>query len=157
MEERLFELQFSPYFKREVEHDAREGVYEDCVYNTKNGQEYFMFYGNGCSLHFYENGMLVENRTPYSVENNLQKFTFYNNDGNIVCEINNYESNKDFTKSFTSTKATHTLNVMVYKHHIIVEEKTFDGMIIRSTAYDIKTGSAVELEKSRNVQLSFDI
>ncbi len=157
MEERLVELQDSPYFRREVEHDAREGVYEDCVYNTKNGQEYFMFYGNGCALHFYENGMLVENRTPYSVENNLQKFTFYNNDGNVVLEIDNFENDKDLAKPFMSTKASHTLSVEVYKRNIVVIEKTFDGRLIRSTAYDVKTGQAVELEKSNGVQLSFDI
>lgn len=154
MEERLTELKSSPYFKREIEHDAREGVYENCVYHIKNGHEDLLFYGDGCTLHYYENGILVERRTPYSDENNLQKFTFYNNDGKVIFEADNFESQKAITQTLAPL---HTINVTVCRHCLIVEEKTFDGRLIVSTAYDIATGQTIELEKADGVQLSFDI
>lgn len=154
MEERLTELKSSPYFKREIEHDAREGVYENCVYHMKNGHEDFLLYGDGCTLHYYENGMLVERRTPYSDENNLQKLTFFNNDGKVVFEVDNFESQQATAKTLAPL---HTISVIVCKHSVIVDENTFDGRLIRSTAYDVASGQIVELEKADGVQLSFDI
>lgn len=152
---RLSEIENNPNFKHEIEHDEREGVYENCVYHMKNGHQDFLFYGDGCKLHYYKNGILVEKRTPNIAKNNLQKLAFYNNQGKILFEVNNYENDNQANKSFCDTQATHLIDVVVFENCVVVEEKTFDFKPICATSYDVLTGLTDELT-SNGVQLSFD-
>lgn len=153
----LKEINSNPNFKREVEHDAREGTYEDCLYHIKDGHESFLRYLDGCHLHYTEHGVLIENRLLNTGNSNLIIISFYNNQGKLVFEMNNFSKQNNTQQSLISLQPAYKFNVKVIDDEIVVEKYSVDGSPCITLLFNISSLAKTQILGDNTNQLAFDI